>query len=410
MSKPPVSQPPGRIFYGWYIVAAVLLITATTSGLAFYNLAILLAAFIAERNFPVGVASGATATFFIAGGLGGLVAGRLVDRIDPRIVIATSASIGALSLASVGLIYEVAHLYVFHAVFGFCHGANGLVPVTTLIARWFNERRALAFSIGSTGLSLGGLFITPFVALAIANWGLAGAAPFMGLAFFAGIVPVSLMVLRPSPQAMGLEPDGARNTAAGASAPPPAASYREARRSGFFYAVSLAYLFLLGAQVAGIAHLYRLANMRAGIETAALAIAALAGSSTTGRLIGGGVLLKVRSRTFALYLMGVQAAALALLALATESTFIVAGAILFGLTTGNSLMMHPLLLAERFGTRDYGRIYSTSQLVTMLGVAGGPVAVGYMFEAATDYTLPFLAIAAATLIGLMILRMFGREP
>ena len=96
------SNPPARVFYGWYVVAAVFVITTTSSGLAFYNLSILLAAFVAEQGFPVGLASSATATFFIAGSIGGVIAGRLVDRIDARIVIATGASIGALTLASAG--------------------------------------------------------------------------------------------------------------------------------------------------------------------------------------------------------------------------------------------------------------------------------------------------------------------
>ena len=165
---------PRRIFYGWYIVAAALVITATTSGLAFYNLSILLAAFVAERGFPVALASSATATFFIAGGIGGVIAGRLVDRIDARIVIASSATLGAMALATVGLLHETWHLFAFHLVFGLAHGATGLVPVTTVIARWFNVRRSLAFSIGSTGLSLGGVLIAPLVALSIERYGLSG--------------------------------------------------------------------------------------------------------------------------------------------------------------------------------------------------------------------------------------------
>src|SRR5207253_281590 len=124
----------------------------------------------------------------------------LVDRIDARFVIAASATIGALALASVGLLREVWQLFTFHVVFGLAHGATGLVPVTTVIARWFNVRRSLAFSIGSTGLSLGGILIAPVVALAIERHGLAGAAPWMSIGLFVGIVPITLLVLRPSPQ------------------------------------------------------------------------------------------------------------------------------------------------------------------------------------------------------------------
>ncbi len=311
-------SPPRRIFHGWYIVAAVFVITTTTSGLAFYNLSILLAAFVAERGFPVALASSATATFFIAAGIGGVIAGRLIERIDARIVIAASAVVGALALASLSQLRETWQLYLFHVVFGLAHGASGLVPVTTLVARWFNARRALAFSIASTGLSFGGILVAPVVALSIERMGLSGAAPYMGLAFFLGIVPVTILVLRPNPAAMGLAPDGATAAQLARSAPQPAVSYSEAWRSRYFYAVSIAYLFLLGAQVGAIAHFYRLASVRDGVATAALALAVMATSSTVGRLAGGWLMLWVPTRGFALALMAMQAAALALLAFAAD--------------------------------------------------------------------------------------------
>jgi len=399
--------PPRRIFYGWYIVAGVFVITMTTSGLAFYNLSILLAAFVAERGFPVSLASSATATFFIASGIGGVISGRLVERIDARFVIATGATVGALALASVGSLRELWQLYAFHVVFGLCHGASGLVPLTTLLARWFSARRALAFSIASTGLSFGGIAVAPLVALLIERLGLAGAAPWMGLALCLGTLPVTLIVLRPRPAAMGLEPDGAVPAEGAPIAPQPAVAFGEARRSRYFFAVSVAYLFLLGAQVGAIAHFYRLASTRTGVATAALALSVLAGSSTVGRLLGGWLMLWIPSWPFALVLMVMQAAGLAVLAVAEDPAQILAGTVLFGVTMGNSLMMHPLLLAERFGTRDYGRIYSTSQLVTVVGVAGCPPLIGLLYEASGGYAVPFLAVAGLTLVGLAVLGIFG---
>jgi MFS family permease len=398
---------PQRLFHGWYIVAGVFVITTTTSGLAFYNLSILLAAFVAERGFPVALASSATATFFIASGIGGVISGRLIERIDARFVIAISAMVGGLALTSLSSLRETWQLYAFHVVFGFSHGSSGLVPATTLVARWFNVRRALAFSIAFTGLSFGGILIAPAVALTIERLGLSGAAPYMGLAYFLGIVPVTILVLRPSPAAMGLAPDGATPAQMAQGVHQPAVSYAQAWRSRYFYAVSIAYLFLLGAQVGAIAHLYRLANLRAGVATAALALAFMAIASTIGRLLGGWLMLWVPTRGFALALMVMQAAALALLAFAADHVAILTGAALFGVTMGNSLMMHPLLLAERFGTRDYGRIYSMSQLVTMIGVAGCPALIGVMYEARGDYELPFLAVCGLTLVGFLILSMFA---
>jgi MFS family permease len=75
-------------------------------------------------------------------------------------------------------------------------------------------------------------------------------------------------------------------------------------------------------------------------------------------------------------------------------------------------MMHPLLLAERFGTRDYGRIYSTSQMMTVLGVAGCPALIGLLYEMSGGYQQPFFVISALTLVGFATLAIFAvpRRP
>jgi predicted MFS family arabinose efflux permease len=207
---------------------------------------------------------------------------------------------------------------------------------------------------------------------------------------------------------MGLNPDGASRAEIAEAPPQPSTSYREARGSAYFAAVSVAYLFLLGSQVGSLMHFYRLVSLRDGTATAALALALLAACSTIGRLAGGGLLLRVPARTFALVLMAMQAVGLAALAVAHGRAAILAATVLFAVTIGNSLMMHPLLLAERFGTRDYGRIYSLSQMVTVLGVAGCPALIGLIYDASGGYTLPYVVAAGLTVIGLGILMAFGR--
>src|SRR5262249_59002332 len=128
---------------------------------------------------------------------------------------------------------------------------------------------------------------------------------------------------------------------------------------------------------------------------AALVLATMAATSTTGRLIGGAILLKVPARAFALVMMAMQALALAGLAWAYSRWTILAGVTVFGLTMGNTLMLHPLLLVERFGTRDYGRIYAISQLLSVSGLAGGAAVVGLIYEASGGYQGPFVALALA---------------
>jgi Major Facilitator Superfamily len=168
---------PPRIFYGWYVVYAIGFVLMTTSGLAFYNLSILLDAFVAERGFPVALTSGATASFFIASGTGGVFAAQLMDRIDARAIMIFGACLSAIALGSLSLLQSAWQLYGFHLLFGFCYGFCGLVPATAVVARWFEARRALALSIASTGLSLGGVIMAPLSAFLIQRLGIAGARP-----------------------------------------------------------------------------------------------------------------------------------------------------------------------------------------------------------------------------------------
>jgi len=396
-----------RAFYGWYVVYAVGIVLMTTSGLAFYNLSVLLDAFIAERGFPVALTSGATASFFIASGAGGVIAGRLMDRVDARLIMIAGACVSSLALGSIGWLQRPWQLYAFHLLFGFCYGFCGLVPSTTIVARWFEARRALALSIASTGLSLGGVLITPLAAFLIDRHGIAGAAPWLGALFFLGVVPVTAWIVRSSPQEMGLVPDGSERAARGAQAfPLRNVSYAQARRSRFFIGLTATYLFGLGAQVGAITHLFRLASTRDGPALAALALALLASASVVGRLSGGWLLLKLPTRGFAFGMLLGQAAALALLAVASDG-LLIAGAVLFGITIGNVLMLQPLLLADAFGTRHYGRIYSVSSLVTAAGVAGGPALVGVIYEASGGYTVPYFVLAAASLLSCCILMFAG---
>jgi MFS family permease len=390
----------------------VCLVQTVGSGLVFYNLSVLLSAFIAERGFPVAQTSFATGSFFVASGTAGMLAGRLMDRIDPRYVMATAGCLGAATLALVGAISEPWQLYLFYMVLGFSYGGCGLVPGATIVTRWFQARRALAISIASTGLSVGGVLLTPVAAKMIAAHGLAAAAPWLGAVFFLGIVPATVLLVRPSPASMGLLPDGIRPAEAGEAAPQafPGVSFSEARRSRFFIGVTAAYVFALGAQVGAIAHVFRLASERTDAGTAALAVALLASSSLVGRLAGGWLLVRtVPARGFALALILLQAVALVFLSAASSPAMLLAGAALFGVSIGNVLMMQPLLLAEAFGTKDYGRIYSTSQFIGVLGVASGPALLGFLYEAGGGYTAAYLAAAACSFVGFSILFLSGRR-
>ena len=404
--KPPAAA--RRAFYGWYVAYALMVVSTMTAGFLFYNVSVLLEAFVGERGFAVELASFATGVFFVASGVAGLVVGRVINRVDARKIIVASAGVTAIALASVGYLRTEAELVAFYVVLGLCYGGCGLVTASTIVARWFDRKRPQALSVASTGLSLGGIVITPFVAYFIKAYGLTATGPFLGAAFFLGVVPVTLLFVRASPHEMGFSPDGAEAMPGVAGAATiTGVSFSKAWKSRFFVAVTLAYVFSLGAQVGAIAHIFRLVVTRADAQLAAVAVALLAGTSLVGRLISGQLLLRIPARAFTLALMANQTVALAFLAFAETKVALLAGVTLFGLTIGTILMMHQLLLAEAFGAREYGRIYATSQLVTVIGVAAWPALIGFIFVASGGYEWPYLVTALSTMSGAAILSLSG---
>ena len=131
-------------FPGGRVVAGGFIILAVSSGLGFYGLAVYLAAFSNERGWPVASISLATTLYFIVGGLAGLLVARMIARRDVRIPIVIGGILGGLSLAVLGHVEERWQLYLVYAVFAFGFAGAGLIPVTTVVTRWYHARRSVA--------------------------------------------------------------------------------------------------------------------------------------------------------------------------------------------------------------------------------------------------------------------------
>jgi MFS family permease len=319
-----------------------------------------------------------------------------------RIVVIAGAVFGAIALLLLGQVTEVWHVYAVYVVLTLGHTCAGLVPAATVVTRWFHVKRSVALSIASTGLSVGGVLITPFAKWLMDRNGLEDSAKWLALIWFVGIVPVTLLFMRPDPQSMGWEPDGIRT-----SAGPPreyfSVSIRDAIRSRFFITVTAAYMLILGAQVGGIQQLVKLVEERTGTSTATLATAVLAGTSVVARLAGGQLAARLSMAHLALGCAVLQAIALVVIAAAGSTALILFGIVLFGATIGNLLMLHPLLIGQEFGPRDYAQIFSRSQFVAFVGTAAGPYLLGAIRDASGGYGAAYAVAAGLSLVGAVVL-------
>jgi MFS family permease len=399
----------GRVerFPGPRVVAGCFVVLAVTSGLAFYGLAVYLNAFSRERGWPVASISLATTLFFVVSGVAGLTIARIIARRDVRVVIVAGGVLGAAALAVLGRVEQRWQLYLVYAVFAIGFSAAGLVPATTVVTRWYHRRRSVALSVASTGLSVGGIIITPVAKWLIDRRGLETATPILALVWVVGVVPVALLLVRPDPAGLGWTPDGDRVDFAQPVAPATGVRFDDAVHTRFYLAVTVGYVLVLGSQVGAIQQLVKLVEERTNPNTAAVATIALAGMSVVARLAGGRIVPRIPMAGFTSGLAVTQAVSMVAIAFADGTVALFAAILLFGATVGNILMLQPLLIAERFGVVDYPRIFSRSQFITTIGVAGGPLLLGWLYDHAGGYRTSYLVAAGCSLVGAAVLAWGG---
>ena len=384
----------------WWLVAGVGVVLCVSSGFGFYNLSVYMNALTDARGFSVAGMSAGVTILFLASGASGVAVGRLIERHDVRWAMTAGAALGGVALALLGVADRLWQVWLLYALFGVGNGGVSLVPATTVVTRWFpGANRSLALSISTTGLSLGGVLLTPLSASAIHRLGVEAALPWFGAVYFGVMAPVALLLVRSWPS-------GARPAAPALRA----AGVRAAIRSRFFIGCTLAYVLALASQVGGIAHVFNHAELRAGHVVASAAVSAVAAASIVGRLLGGAVLTAgFPIRLFACLNIAGQGVGLLLLGGGAAPAPLLAGAILFGLTIGNVLMLQALLLAQAFGGESYPRVFAIANAASTIGVAGGPLLMGLVYDA-SNYPWAFGAAALAAALGLLTFLAAGPLP
>lgn len=384
----------------WRLVAALCCMLTVSSGLGFYNHSVILKALTLDLNFPITATSIAISIFFLSSGLAGLVVSVLLEKYDARIIISMGALIAGLALGSLGMVENLTQLFVLYVLFGIGFSASGLLPATTLVTRWFVQRRASALSITTTGLSVGGVLITPLSAYLIEQHSIRVMAPWLGVFFVLGIAPLCLIYVRSYPPTV--VPPVEHPTAGKAPFDQPSRSFHYAIKSRYFWGLSLAYLFLMMSQVGAIAHQFNLLVGRISIAQATTMLAILPTSSIVGRLVGGWILDRTDMKVVTIFMIFVQGASLLILSGAQGFWALAIGLTFFGISVGNLLMLHPLLVAEFFGLMHYSRIFAISNLMATLGVAIGPALMGWQYSVTGDYGSAYMIASMASFIGFAI--------
>ena len=386
-----------RLHYGWVIVAAMFVVQTVSSGFGFYNMSVYITELALLLNEPVANISFAVSLFFGVGGVSGIYVARIIDRYPIVYLMVAGATGCGLSLVLMSFVQNLWQAYAVFALFGAANTSISLVVATTMVTRWFpGPNRSIALSIASTGLSMGGVVVTPFSAYLFNTFGIQASLPWLGVLFAALVIPIVVTLVRWPPS---------YQTSAAPEIDQQA--YKAAVRSRFFVLLAAGYVFIMGAQVGGIAHLYNLVQGLSSYSEAALAVQLLTVGSISGRILGGWIMTRVPVRLYALANLLLQGVGLLVLSQADQVWLALVGAGLFGLSIGNLLMAQPLWLAEVFAADIYPRVYALANALTVIGVGLGPYFLGLMFDLA-DYATAYMVAAGWSVMAWFIVIAAGK--
>lgn len=349
-----------------------------------------------QSALPFTVATAAFALMMI-------FAGRLQDRIGPRIVTTLGGLILGAGLAASAFVRTPAAMVLTFGIIGGVGIGLGYSATTPPAIKWFPPaRKGLITGLVVSGVGIAAVYISPLTQYLLKACGIATTFLVLGVGAAVLVTVLSQFVSNPPAGYQPLNGAGAVSNG-GLGAPEAGADsnldWHQMLRTRQFY--QLWVMFVLGAS-AGlmiIAHVAMIAAEQARWAWGFVPVATLAVFNTLGRILSGVLSDRIgRTQTMVLAFL-LQAMNLFLFAKYTSPPLLVFGSAFTGLCYGTIFTLMPAAAADFYGVRNLGVNYGT--LFTAFGVAGvmGPVLGGVIRDASGSWSHSFLAAGVLLLVG-----------
>ena len=384
----------------WVILGAACLILTMAIGTLFA-----LAVFVEPMERTLGWSRSSLSAIgflnWVAMGLGGIIAGYLSDRFGTRVVV-----LGGGALLGLGLVLssQVTALWQFYLTFGIMVGGGVsafYVPLAVTAIKWFEDRRAMAAAVVSSGNGLGILALSPLSRWLIDQYDWRTAFVVLGDLAWLVIIPAALLLRPPPPSPTAL----ADARAAGAG---PGFTGGHVWRSWPFWAIALTHFGCCAAHSGPIFHMVSHAIDRGVTTMAAAGILGLSGfTSIFGRVGTGMIADRVGTKGTLIAALVLQALTIVLYPLARDAADLTALGLAFGVGYGGAMPLYAVIAREYFGERILGTAYGSIVFISCIGMGLGSFAGGVIHDALGSYLWLFLgsfAIGTAAAILAVTLR------
>ena len=399
-----------KIFFGWYIVVASLIITLYTSGVVFFGFTAILEPIVEEFGWSYAQVSIAVSLRGLEVAILAPLMGFLVDRWGPRWLILGGGLFVCAGFIALSYVSSLPMFYGAFILVAIGAGAFTQTVLITAVTNWFHKKVGLATGIAVSGFGLGGLMV-PLVTVLIdaLQWRMAMLV--VGLGVIVVTWPLSLLI-RHHPEQYGYQPDGTikdkeneekliqkENQAIETGA-------MSSIRNRAFFNLSIASMCQVFAVSAVVTHIMPYFSSLGISRSFSSLIALVLPLMSIGGRLGGGWLAD-RFGNKPIFIASFILSTLGLLFLAYVNTgkawLMVSFLIALGFGWGSGVTVRLSLIREYFGTHRFGTILGFVSGVMMIGnMAGAPVA-GWVFDTWGSYQGAWLGFCCVTIAALFMI-------
>ena len=388
--------------YAWTRLIAALILS-TIGAVGMWSVIVALPAVQAEFGVARADASLPYTMTMIGFGLGGILMGRLSDRVGIMIPVAAGAIALGLGAAAAGWSANLWQLTLAQGVLIGLGSSATFGPLIADTSMWFARRRGIAVGIIASGHYVAGAIWPPIVQHFIATAGWRQTYFGIGLLCITSMLPLALMLRRPPPVAE-LTP-GRSHT-----------ELRPPRGLGLSPGALQALLCIAGTaccvamsmpQVHIVAYC---GDLGYGPARGAQMLSLMLGFGIVSRLTFGFISDRIGGLRTLLLGSSLQGVALLLFLPFDGLVSLYVIAALFGLFQGGIVPSYAIIVREYFSTAEAGARLGTVLMATLFGMALGGWMSGAIFDWTGSYKAAFVNGVAWNLLNLSIVAWLLRRP
>lgn len=410
------TAPSVGVFYGWWIVAASFAcLMVGINPIANLTFGVFLAPLSEEFGWSRSQAAHGISLAMLGFTLTQPLIGKLIARHGAQRIILGSAALFSIGLFGISsLVTGRWSFYTCTFLWGAVAGGTSPLPHGTIVARWFVQRRGLAMGIVAAGAASGGIVLPPLVSYIINAYGWRSGFALLGILSPCVIVPIASLVIRNTPEEIGLYPDGIAPMVRDSQVSPLVQSgytAAEARNSATFWVLATSLFMALSMLQSSAVHLVPLLLDRGfALTRAASVVSFLATGAVLGMISSGYLVDRIAARVVALGFFANVAISLVLLWLVHSWVATLITAVLLGLGLGAMLQLIPALVSWCFGLRAFGEIYGMLMSAFGLGTVTGPLLGGWLHDLLGSYHHTPLCYLAGILCAAMLMSFVRKYP